>query len=108
MAAIAGILEIVPVVGPVLAAIPATIFALNASLFTALLTIIVFTVLQQIESQILTPQIMKRTFEINPILVLLSLVIGAKLGGITGALISVPLLALALEFSKDYYQGRKS
>lgn len=105
---LAGVLEIVPFAGPIIAAIPPIIFAFEISTTTALITLGFFLVIQQIESQILTPVVMKRTFEINPVLVLLALFIGAKLGGIIGILASVPLLALLLEFSKDYYQKRPS
>ncbi len=105
---LAGILEIVPFAGPVIAGIPAIVFAFEQSPFIALIVFIVFIVIQQIESQVLTPFIMKRTFELNPVLVLLALFVGAKLGGIVGILASVPLLALFLEFSKDYYQKRSS
>lgn len=103
---LAGILEIIPFVGPVIAAIPAVIFALDISPLTALITFGVFVGVQQLESHLLTPFVMKRAFEINPVLVLLALFIGAKFGGIVGILASVPLLALALEFSKDYYSEK--
>lgn len=99
----AGLLEIIPFIGPIIASVPAIIFALNISPFTALLVVIIFTIIQQIEAQILTPQIMKRAFAINPIIVLIAIFIGGKLGGIIGVLASVPLLALAIEFSKGYY-----
>lgn len=104
LATLAGLLEIVPFAGPVIAAIPPIIFAFEQSPFIALLTFIIFIVIQQVESQILTPFVMKRTFELNPVLVLLAIFVGAKLGGIVGILASVPLLALFIEFSKDYYQ----
>lgn len=100
---LAGILEIIPFVGPVIAAVPAIIFALDISPITALITLGLFIAIQQVESQVLTPIVMKRAFEINPVLVLIALFVGAKLGGIVGILASVPLLALILEFSKDYY-----
>jgi len=108
LGALTGMLEIVPFVGPVISAIPAVIFAFTISPLTALVTLIVFIAIQQIESHILTPQVMKRAFEINPVLVLIALFTGAKLGGTIGILASVPLLALVLEFSKDYYKGKLS
>ena len=103
LATFAGLMEVVPFIGPVIAAVPALIFALNVSPVTALVVLAAFTVIQQVEGQVLTPQIMKRTFAINPIIVLIAVYIGGKLGGIIGVLASVPLLALVLEFSKDYY-----
>ncbi|MBI3335683.1 MAG: AI-2E family transporter [Candidatus Portnoybacteria bacterium] len=105
---LAGILEIIPFVGPVIAAVPAIIFALDISPLTAFITLGVFVGVQQLESHFLTPFIMKRAFEINPVLVLLALFIGAKFGGIVGILASVPLLALVLEFSKDYYAKKRN
>lgn len=103
LGAFAGLMEVIPFIGPVVASIPAIIFAFNISPLTALLALGMFTIIQQVEAQILTPQIMKRTFALNPIIVLIAIFIGGKLGGIIGILASVPLLALALEFSKDYY-----
>lgn len=98
----AGILEIIPFFGPAISAIPAVLIASSISGVTALVTLAVFIAIQQFESQLLTPQIMKRTFEINPVLALIALFIGSKLGGIGGTLVSIPLLALAMEFYKNY------
>lgn len=102
---LAGILEIVPFVGPVIAAIPAVMFALQISPSIGLITVAAFAAIQQIESHFLTPQLMKRAFAINPVLILIAVFVGAKLGGIAGILASVPLLALVIELSKDYYQN---
>jgi predicted PurR-regulated permease PerM len=103
LGALAGLLEIVPFAGPIIAAIPALVFAFSISPLKALVVFVTFAIIQQIESQVFTPIIMKRAFHINPVLVLVALFIGAKLGGIVGIIASVPLLALGLEFSKDYY-----
>jgi len=108
LAIMAGLFEIIPFAGPVIAAVPAIIFSLQISPGTALLTALLFFVVQQVESNILTPLVVKRTLDINPILAILALFVGAKLGGIIGILAAIPLLALFLEFSKDYLRKEET
>ncbi len=102
LALLMGILEFIPFAGPIMAAVPAILFGLEVSPAIALLTAVLYFTIQQIESQALAPLVMKKAFQINPILVLMAFFIGAKLGGISGILVSVPLLALTFEFLKDY------
>ncbi|MES3031538.1 MAG: AI-2E family transporter [Patescibacteria group bacterium] len=108
LASIAAIFELVPIFGPIFAAIPAILIASGsggASL--GVLVALLYIVIQQIESNILYPMVVKKIVGISPIIVILALVIGGKLGGFLGALLSVPLASALMEFIDDFEKGRK-
>lgn len=91
LAIVAGFLEVVPVLGPIISAIPAILLALTVSPVFALLTGGMYLVVQQLEGHIIVPQVMKRAVGLNPILVILAISIGGRLLGIGGALLAVPI-----------------
>jgi predicted PurR-regulated permease PerM len=96
LAILAGVLELVPSLGPILAAIPAVAIAFVASPLQALLVVIAYILIQQLESQFLVPYIMRRTIDLNPVMTIFALLVGAQLAGILGAIIAVPMLAVFL------------
>ncbi len=102
LALIAALFEIVPYVGPIVAAIPAVILAFVQSPVLALLVIILYVVVQQIENYLIVPQVMKKTVGLSPIVIIVVMLIGAKLAGILGIILAVPLTAAAAEFFKDF------
>lgn len=87
------ITAIIPFVGAILGAIPAVIVAFTISPTTVILTIVLFTVIQQFESNILTPRIQGKTLRVHPILVFLAVIIGGGLAGMIGVIVAVPTLA---------------
>jgi predicted PurR-regulated permease PerM len=91
------LVDFLPMVGGALAGIPVVLFAAGHSLTAGLTTLAVFLIYTQIENHILNPVIMSRTVRVNPLLVLLSILIGASLGdwigGIFGAFVAA-LLAI--------------
>jgi predicted PurR-regulated permease PerM len=89
----AGIMEFAPVIGPIIAAIPMLAIALLASPTQFLIVLIFVIILQQVESALLTPNIMKSQTEASPLLVILALVAGHSVGGLLGALVAIPLAA---------------
>lgn len=91
LAIIAGLLEVVPVIGPIIAAVPAILIALTISPFLAVLVGGLYFAIQQLESHLIVPQVMKRAVGINPLLVILAISVGSRLLGIGGALLAVPL-----------------
>lgn len=91
LALIAGLLEVVPYVGPFLAAIPAVFFALIQSPALVVGVIILYIIIQKTEGYILVPKVMEKTVGTSPLVVLLALLIGFKLAGILGLLLAVPL-----------------
>lgn len=98
---IAAILELVPIVGPILAAVPAVLIAFLQSPFLALMVVILYVVVQQLESHVVVPVVMKSTIGISPIVVVISLLVGAQLAGVIGLLLAVPTAAVVVELLND-------
>ncbi len=94
LALISAVGELIPVVGPVLAAIPAIAVASTVSLQKVLLVIVFFVVQQQFENHVLVPKVMERQVGISPVTVILALLVGGKLLGILGAILAVPTAAI--------------
>lgn len=90
---IAALTEAIPIVGPLLGAIPAVLVAATVSPELALLVAVIYMVLQILEGSVLVPLVMRNTVGISPLLVLLSLLIGAAVGGLPGAFLAVPIVA---------------
>jgi predicted PurR-regulated permease PerM len=87
---LAGLFEIVPMVGPFLAFAPAVLLALAIDPTRAVIVAIYALIIQQIESNILVPRVMGRTVGISPLTVLLGILVGATLAGLPGAFVAVP------------------
>lgn len=96
LAIIAGLLEVVPVIGPIISAIPAILIGLTVSPLFAVLIGGLYLVVQQVESHVIVPQLMKRAVGLNPLLVILAVSIGGRLLGIAGALLAVPITVVIL------------
>lgn len=103
LAILAGLFELIPTVGPILSAIPAVIIAFIKSPLLALITIILYIVVQQLENNLLVPKIMQKTVGLNPVVTILVLLIGFKLAGFTGMILAIPITMLINEFSKDIF-----
>jgi len=69
--------------------------------------VVVFILIQQIENNVLSPILMKKFVGLPPVLVLLSLVVGAKLWGALGAVLAVPLFGIIFEFLKEFLEKRR-
>ncbi len=91
LALMAGLLEIIPNIGPILTTIVAAIVGLSISPLTALLVIIWGIIVQQLENTYIVPKIMKEAVGINPIITIIAVATGGKLGGVAGALLAVPI-----------------
>lgn len=93
LAVLAGILEIVPTIGPIISSVPAIIVALSISPATALLVIAIYLVIQALENNILVPKIMQNAVGLNPIIIIVGIMIGSNLLGVLGALLAVPFIS---------------
>ncbi len=92
LAIIAGVLEIVPTIGPIVSAIPAVLVALATSPFLALSVAALYFIIQQIENNVLVPIVMKRSIGFSPLVTILSVMIGGRFAGVVGAILAVPLV----------------
>jgi Predicted permease len=103
----AGLFEIIPVFGPILAAIPAVIIGFgHGGMSMVLLVIGLFVIIQQFENQLIYPLVVKKVIGVPPMVSILALIIGAKLAGFLGMIISVPLAAIFIEFISDLEKGK--
>lgn len=90
LAIIAALLEIVPMIGPIVSAVPSVLMALAVSPVLALSVTVLYVIVQQVESNVFVPLVMKRSVGLSPLVTILALMVGARLGGIGGAVVAVP------------------
>jgi predicted PurR-regulated permease PerM len=88
------LMEFVPYVGPIIGPIPPLLVALFQHPISALWLLLAFIALQQLEGHVVAPQLFRRTLRINPIIIIVALLIGDKLYGIPGALVSLPVISV--------------
>lgn len=103
LALLAGLLEIVPNIGPVIASIPAILAGLAISPLMALAVAALYFLIQQIESSFIYPQIVAREVGVNPLITIISLVVGFKLGGILGAILAIPFVLLIQVIASEVF-----
>jgi predicted PurR-regulated permease PerM len=101
LALIAAITEIIPYIGPLLGAFPGVLISFTISPLIGVFTILLYFIIQQIENGFLMPKIMSKTVGLNPVIVIISILIGAKIGGPIGAIISIPVSIILSIFFKD-------
>jgi len=108
LAVLAAALELIPIFGPILAAIPALIIAyLNGGTGSFFVVAILYIVIQQFENQLLFPLVVRQVVGVPPIIAIISLVAGGTLAGFLGMILAVPLMAAALEFLDDIDKKKK-
>ncbi len=100
---LAGILEIVPIIGPIISAIPAILVAFTISPLLALATAALYFIVQQLESNFVVPLVMRRAVGLPPLVTLIVLMIGGKLGGIGGAILAIPIFVTLETIIKEYF-----
>jgi len=105
---VAMILEIVPIVGPVIFAIPGVILAFSQSATLGIWIIVFYVAVQQIESNIFAPLILGKTIGLNPVTVILALLIGGQIAGILGVLLAVPVAVVIVEVFNDFTEHREN
>ncbi len=94
LAIFAGLLEIIPNIGPFISAVPAVLVGLIISPWTALAVVALYFLIQQFENQFIVPQIMAKEVGINPLITILALIAGFRLAGIVGAILAIPVVLL--------------
>ncbi len=94
---LAAILEVVPIIGPIVAGSAAFFVASTDSLGLGLYVILFFFVLQQFENHVLVPLVMGKSMKVHPVLVVVSLLVGGEIAGFIGILLSIPIAVLVQE-----------
>lgn len=100
LALVAGVLELVPIIGPIIAAVPAVLIGASISPAAALAAVALYTVVQQLENHLLVPKVMGDAVDLHPAVVIFSLIVGASLFGLWGAILATPVVALG----RDMYR----
>lgn len=101
LALLAGLFEIIPVFGPILAAVPAIILGFAISPTTGLIVILIYIIIQQFENHLIYPLVVTKIVGVPPLLVIIALVVGAKLAGFLGIILSIPASAILVEILHD-------
>jgi len=102
---LAGILEIIPNIGPTVSTIPAVLVALTTSPITALATVALFFLIQQFENNLIVPKVMQKTTGVKPLVTIIALMIGAKLAGILGAILAIPGYLILRTIVQEIYDS---
>jgi predicted PurR-regulated permease PerM len=107
LAIVAGLLELIPVFGSILAAVPAIAIAfLSGGTPLALLVILVYVVVNQLQANVIYPLVVQKVLGIAPLVVILAIIVGVQLGGFLGILIAVPVAAALQEYINDLQKER--
>lgn len=107
LAVIAGTLEVFPIVGPIVSAIPAFFVGATASGVLGLAVIALYIVIQQLENNLVVPLVMKKAIGIPPLAVLISLIVGQKVAGFFGIVLAVPFVAAITIILKEVFKFRE-
>lgn len=108
LALLAGVFEIIPYVGPILAAIPAVILTFIDSPSKGLMVLLLYFIIQQVENNVLVPRVMQRVSGMNPIVSIVALVVGLKLGGIVGAIFAIPVAMMISVIIQDLFYDQST
>lgn len=102
------VLELVPMVGPVVAAIPAIGLAFMQSPTLGIYVLILYVIIQQIENHVLVPLILGKTLNLHPVVIILALLVGQRLAGIPGMILAVPVSTILVEMLDDVAREKES
>ena len=101
---IAGLFEIVPYVGPIFSTIPAAIIGFAHSPIMGIAVLLLFWIVQQLENHILVPKIMQKVTGLNPVVSIIALLVGIKIGGIIGAIFAIPIATITVVVLEDVFK----
>ena len=103
----AGIMEVIPVIGPIISSLPAILVALTISPVLGLGVAGMYFVIQQLENNLIVPQVMKKAVGLNPLVVILTIAVGSRLLGLAGALLAVPFAAVLQILATEIIEKKK-
>ncbi len=103
LSVIAGVLEIVPTLGPIVSAVPAAVVGFSASPLLGLGVVALFVLIQQLENSLVVPRVMHKAIGLDPLVILLAILVGGRVLGVLGALLSVPVTLVAIIIIRKLY-----
>ena len=89
----AGVLELIPIIGPIISAVPAVLLAATVGPGTVVAALVLYTLVQQVENNFLVPKIQGDSGELHPSLVMFAIIVGGSLAGLLGAILALPMTA---------------
>jgi len=101
---VAGFLEIIPIIGPIIAGVLMLGVVSLDSVLLGLIAVTIYTLLQQVEQAIIIPAVMSRVVGLNPLIILVSVLVAAELAGMWGIILAIPLVAVLGEIMRDVQQ----
>lgn len=107
LALLAGVLEIIPNIGPILSAVPAFLAGLAISPMMGLAVLALYFLIQQLENVVIVPQVMMKEAGVNPLVTIISLIIGFKLAGIVGAVLAIPVVLLIQIAASEIFASKR-
>lgn len=103
LALFAGLMELVPFIGSTIGAIPAVFFGFTQALWLGFAVVGLYIVVQQLENNILVPKVMQKSVGLNPLIVIIGMLVGAKVAGIVGVLLAVPAILIFQVVFREMY-----
>ena len=107
LALLAAFAELIPLFGPIIAAVPAIALGFLDSATLGLMVIGLYVIIQQFENHLIYPLVVRKVVGVPPLLVILALIVGGQLAGFLGILISVPVAAAIVEFTDDIQKEKR-
>ncbi len=104
---IAGVLELIPYIGPALSAIPAIAIAFTISPFLAAATLILYFFIQQFENYLIVPKVMEKSVGLHPVIIIIAMLIGGQFAGIMGIILAIPVTTIASIVLGDFYSHKE-
>ncbi len=105
---LAGILEFIPILGPVFASLPALFFAFSSGGTVPFIAVLImYIVVQQFENHILVPKVMQKAVGLNPVVSIVAILVGVRIGGIVGVLLAIPVATAMSVIATDIFQRKK-
>lgn len=107
LALLAAIAELIPIFGPVIAAVPAVLLGMTESIPLGLMVVGFYVIIQQFENHLIYPLVMRKVIGVPPLVVIIALLIGGKLAGFLGIILAVPVAAALLELTDDIQKKKR-
>ncbi len=107
LAVLAGLLEVIPNIGPIISAVPATIIGFSISPIAGYSSMALYFVVQQLENNLIVPGIMRKAVGLNPVVTLMALLVGGRLGGVVGIIVAIPIYVFVETIIREIVKKHK-